>query len=219
MTDGDKTYAVLTGDIAGSSRYDPKELKTVMQNIRKWSEDFSRTCPGLICGKLDVFRGDGWQMLLADWRKAMRVAVFMRAIVKADEKLRPDTRIAIGIGSVDRTTLKLEKISESTGEAFQRSGRALKDIRKPFMMAWAKHDWDQEGAGLSDRFFAGALGLLDEIISRWKPGQAQSVARALVGKQQEQIAKELMISQPVVSKSLNSAGWRGINAFLKEIET
>jgi hypothetical protein len=73
MADNDKIYAVLTGDIVGSSQYEPDNLKKIMQNLRQGSGDFSIAFPGLIRGKLDVFSGDGWQVLLTDWRKALRM--------------------------------------------------------------------------------------------------------------------------------------------------
>ncbi len=218
MTDSEKIYAVLTGDVVASSQYEPSELMKIMERLRQGSEDFSAAFPGVVCGKLAVFSGDGWQMLLTDWRKALRAAAFMRAVVKADEKLKVDTRIAIGLGRVDQATLNLDKISELTGEAFERSGRALKEMKKPFLMTWAMPGEESETEALPDRLLAGSFQLLNEMISRWKPGQAQSVRLALLGKQQEQIAKELQVSQPVVSKSLNNAGWRGVEGFLAKAE-
>jgi hypothetical protein len=141
----------------------------------------------------------------------------MRAVVRSGERLKADTRVAIGLGAIDQATLNLKKISEATGEAFERSGRALKEIRKPLLMTWAFPE-ESPNASLQDRLLLGALRLLDEMVSRWKPGQSQSVALALLGRQQAQIADALGVSQPTVSSSLSSAGWKGIGDFLAVVE-
>src|SRR5688572_19404575 len=104
MTGAEKKYAVLTGDVVGSSRFEPADLKALMQRLRKGAEDFSKVFPGVVRGRLDVFSGDGWQLLLEDWRMALRAALFLRAVVRS-ERLKADTRVAIGVGRIDQVTL------------------------------------------------------------------------------------------------------------------
>ena len=215
--------AVLTGDIVGSSRFDPRDLKRVMQRIRQAGDEFAKAYPRLVQGKVDVFSGDGWQLLLADWRKAIRAAVFMRAVVKADAALKADTRVAIGVGSVDQATLNLKKISESTGAAFERSGRALKALKPPFRMTWNSDNGTADPSPLAvpdtnHRLFRGSVYLLDETIAGWKPGQAQTIAAALLTDRQQTIAKNLRVSQAAVSQALTSAGWKHLERYLTEVE-
>jgi hypothetical protein len=218
MEGADKIHAVLTGDIVTSSQYAPTDLKRIMQSLRRSAGEFSDAFPGTIRGDLDVFSGDGWQILLADWRKATRLGLFMRAVLRADSNLSADTRVSVGLGSVDKATLNLKRISESTGEAFERSGRALKLLQKPFLMTWGVPSKNSTPSKLEDRLLDGSLRLLDELICRWKSKQAHSVSLALLGKTQDQIARKLQVSQPAVSTSLSSAGWKGIETFLLQIE-
>jgi hypothetical protein len=58
-----------------------------------------------------------------------RAADGSSAIIKSREKPKIDTRIAIGIGKIDEAALNTKRVSESTGETFTESGRALSEIR------------------------------------------------------------------------------------------
>jgi hypothetical protein len=208
-----KTWAVLTGDIVGSSKLDPKALKGVMQRLRDGAERFGEVYEGAVYGKLDVFSGDGWQMLIEDWRRAPRAALYLRAVVKSEEKLKTDTRVAIAWGPVNETTLMPESISESTGDAFTESGRWLRAMRKGYRLAL--------NPGLSGdelRFLDCAVSLVDALVSRWTARQAEAVALALLARTQEEIAAQIGKSQPTVHQALQTAGWHGIEELLSEIE-
>ena len=115
MKDNPQQYAVLTGDIVGSSRLDPAELRALMQRLREGAKRFEQAFAGTVVGELDVFSGDGWQMLMPDWKRSLRAAIFMRALAKADMEIEADTRVAVGWGGVDVTSLNRGRISESTG--------------------------------------------------------------------------------------------------------
>lgn len=215
MTKTKRIYAVLTGDVVGSSHLTPKDLKLVMQRLRSGATRLGETFPGATVGELAVFSGDGWQLLMPDWRKSLRAALFLRAVVKGTGRLKADTRVAIGWGTVDLATLDPKRISEATGEAFTRSGRALDAMRKHERMALVPDGPTEPEAG---RLLAASMRLLDELASRWKPAQAKAVALALLGHPQEDIARELKVSPPAVTKVVQATGWRAMEEFLEETE-
>ena len=210
-----KTWAVLTGDIVASSKLSPVRLKAVMQRLRDGAERFQDAYPNSIHGKLDVFSGDGWQMLMPDRQLSLRAAIYMRACVRSEEGEKSDSRVAIAWGEVDAGNLNPDKLSESTGEAFTASGRALEGMRKPERMAISPGN---DRSPDYRRLLIVSIHLLDEIVSRWKPGQAQSVALALLDNTQLRISKDLDISQSAVSQALHPAGWAAVERFVSELE-
>jgi hypothetical protein len=213
MAEESKVYAVLTGDIVGSTGLPPPGLPTLMQRLREAAERFSAAFPGAVLGRLDVFGGDGWQILMPDWKRSLRAAVYMRAVAKSTEAMKADSRVAVAWGAVDTGSLKPERISESTGEAFTRSGRALKTMRKQGRLVLD----DGEACG-EWRFLRTSVTLVDELASRWTPRQAETVAVALLGHGQGAIAARLGKRQPTVYRALRAAGWQGIAVLLEQIE-
>lgn len=204
--------AVLTGDLVASSQLPSSDLKAVMQRLRDGAERFSEAFPGSVYGKLDVYSGDGWQLLVSDRRQSWRAALFLRAVVRSYEGAKIDTRIAVAWGAVDAAALNPDRISESTGEAFTESGRALQGMKKRCRLVW------HPGRSLAHGgFLKSAVSLLDECTSRWTSRQAEAVVLALLDLTQEQIASAMGIRQPTVQQTLQRAGWSGIEAFLNDV--
>lgn len=210
-----KIWAVLTGDIVASSKLSPSGLNAVLQRLRDGAKRFQDAYPNSVLGKLDVFSGDGWQMLMRNSQLSLRAAIFMRACVKSEEGEKSDSRVAIAWGKIDAENLKPEKLSESTGEAFTASGRALKGMQKSAKMALSPGN---EGAPDFRGLLIASIHLLDEIVSHWEPGQAQSVALALLDRTQVRISEDLDISQSAVSQALQSAGWGVVELFVSTLE-
>jgi len=204
-------YAVLKGDIVGSTTLPTQGLVSVLNQLRRGVEAFSAQYRGAVYGVMDVFSGDSWQLLMPDWRRSLRAALYLRAVVRSDAGCKIDTRIAIGWGSVDADSLKLNRITESTGEAFTRSGHTLEKMAKHTRLAF---DGGETGLPL----VRASLALADELAGRWTSKQAQAVALALLGQKQDKIASASGKKQPTVYKALRSAGWRGIETFLEEVE-
>lgn len=213
MDTNPQRYAVLTGDIVGSSKLPPSDLQKLMQRLREGAERFATTFPGAVFGKLDVFSGDGWQILMSDWKRSLRAAIYMRALAKGEEGLKTETRVAVAWGGVDAESLKPERISESTGEAFTLSGRALKNMRKQGRLILDAGESSGEG-----RFLRASVALVDELADHWTSRQAQVVAMALLSRSQEEIATAIGKQQPTVQQALRTAGWHGIDDLLKELE-
>ncbi|MFQ3577782.1 MAG: hypothetical protein SNJ52_02075 [Verrucomicrobiia bacterium] len=177
-----KTYAVLTGDMVSSSKLGPEQMDAAKALLHRLAHEFGETHPDAVLGVPDVFRGDSWQICLQRPALAITAAVFVRAGFKADDL---DTRIGIGWGDVAR--LNKDRISESNGEAFTRSGQALDGLGKARRLALAQSG-NPGGASPHGLFDAG-VGLLDALISRWTRREAVAVYGSLRKLSQDAIAE------------------------------
>lgn len=180
-----KIYAVLTGDIVGSTQLGPERLEAAMALLRRLAQEFEHVNPESVVGRPDVFRGDSWQLCLKRPSLAVTAAVFVRAGFKADGL---DTRIGIGLGPVDR--LNESRISESSGPAFKHSGRTLDKLGKHRFLALDGAGYlDVGGYARSpvDPLVAG-VGLLDAHIARWSQREAVAVYGTLRKLSQDEIA-------------------------------
>lgn len=219
IADNNQTnYAVLTGDLVKSAELDPVNLRIILQRLQEGQDRFSSIYVNSIVGRIVIFSGDSWQVLMSQLNLSFRFALYLRAQVKATEGLNSDTRIAVAWGQVDEETLNPENISESTGEAFTLSGRVLAGMTK------SKHLAMKISESLAQDLHEGltvlppAMILLDAISSCWTKKQAKLVVQALLGKKQNQIASELNIAPSTVNKGLNAAGWGSIKDYLDAIE-
>ena len=120
-----------------------------------------------------------------------------------------DTRIAIGIGDVSYSG---DKISESQGEAFQRSGYLLDKLKKGNERLGIDTSWEN----LNKEFYVETK-LADAVISRWTANTAIAVFLHLLDrKNQSESARILNITQPALHKRLVTYGNIGcINAFIE----
>jgi hypothetical protein len=208
-----KSYAVLTGDVVGSSKFPARDRKKLIPALKNASRSVRKAFGDVVPRDIDIFRGDSWQMIVTDPPKAIRVGLYMRAAFKTEwESGKNDTRIAIGIGKID--FIPAGSISEGDGEAFRRSGTALERMKKNTRMQLALHDKTAEETANV------ILHLVDTIAMRWTNKQAHAVMGALEGLTQDEIAKrwKQSTSQQNVAKHLSGSGWNGIENALLYIE-
>jgi len=206
-------YGVLTGDLVGSSKVSPTELRDTMNVLRKGAAEFAAAFPNSVWGDLDVFSGDGWQLLLRRPGLSLRAAVFLRCRVKGIEGLKLDSRVAVSWGHIDEETVKPKRVSEASGEAFTASGRALAEMPKR-----RRFGLRVTTSGPEKLFLGASIGLLDELAARWTARQAQTLTLALLGKNQEEIASAMGKKQPTIYQALQSAGWNAVEGLLDAVE-
>jgi hypothetical protein len=208
-----KLYAVLTGDVIGSARLSTPHRKKLFDLLRRSSTSVMNAYPGDIPLPVDVFRGDSWQLIVADPVKAPAVALYVRAVLREGwGSGKIDSRIAIGIGTID--FIPGDRASEGDGEAFRRSGGALEGMKKSYHMRFSVHDKQLEET-LNIIFQ-----LIDVLASRWTGKQARAIRGVLQGFTQEKIASlwRPKIKQQTVYKHLERAGWWGIEPALASME-
>jgi len=199
----EKLYAVLTGDVAGSSRFsgdDRKKLLDTLKNAFLKTEQILGS--DIIAFPFDIFRGDSFQGVLQKVEKALSTAVLMRAIIRSSYKTTlknaVDTRIAVGIGSISH--LPDKNSGEGDGEAYRNSGPFLDKMSKHTRMINIITPWPEINTELNVE-----CAMLDTIIIRWTVEQADVVIEYFTGKTQEEMAEKFKISQPAVKKRMASA--------------
>ena len=207
-------HAVLTGDIIGSSRLLPPQLETVRSSLIDAVNVARRWKRGLIKGRPEFFRGDGWQLLLTDPAMAMRVGIFLRASLLAGGVA--DSRIAIGLGKGQKNPSA--RVAVSTGEAFVLSGHALDEMTQYSSMTI---EIPESRGPLSD--WLPVIGhLCDSLIDQWTRRQAEIVCVAIDPKEPgyETVARSLKpaVSKQAVAKGLRGANWHAIREAIHQFE-
>ncbi len=182
--------AVITGDIINSRQYD---------DPGKWLAGLKELLATVSAGPQfwDIYRGDSFQVELADPEEAFTVVMKIKATIRSYKGL--DARLAVGIGE---KTYAASKITESNGPAFVYSGELLeqlKDKKEPLAIRSPWKDWDEE--------VNASLSLAVVIMDQWKPRTAWLVSSIMgnPGKSQQEIAELLDMQQAGVSQGLNRA--------------
>lgn len=206
-------YSVLTGDIIASTELSKAQMSMARDTLIEAAATFCTARQCTITGEPDFFRGDAWQILLAEPAHALALALYIRARLRSE--LATDTRVSIGIGLVH--DIHPDRITLSNGEAFVLSGRALDDLTGYFDLTGAV----PERAGMLESWFPIVLHLCSDLIRSWTQRQAELIAAALVIKNptHERIAQSLKpkVVKQSVTDTLRAANWRAlqepINAF------
>lgn len=206
-----RRYAVLTGDIVQSKKLRMDERRELANLLERVGKDLCEWSWAPL--PLDRYRGDGWQVVIADPRRALRAGLYVRAALRSGfEGRRLDTRVAIGVGTIDFITQ--DHVAEGDGEAYRLSGAAIDE------RGWRRLRF--AGApGVSTTTVQVMLDLVDFIAKEWTSAQAVAVAGALRGWTQEQTATrwvEKPITQQGVAHHLSRAGWDAVESALTWFE-
>ncbi len=202
------TAAVLTGDVVRSNEAAPAALRLLPDHLRKAAKAAADNLPDAGVSAIDIFRGDSWQIHVRDPAAALAAALLVRSfLLGGGARGEPawDTRIAIGLGPVDR--LDKRRVSRSHGAAFAASGEALDALAggRP-RMAVAAGGTEPMRTGA---FARTTIGLLDALVQNWTSKQAWAVHGALRGLIQNDIAATFRpaIAQSTLVRHLHAARW------------
>ncbi|MEM7496374.1 MAG: hypothetical protein AAF371_00110 [Pseudomonadota bacterium] len=200
------TVAVLTGDIVGSTALPAGDLERVFTRLSS-AHGIAAAWP-LRIGPLGRFRGDGWQILVGEPGRALRLALFLRASLMAEDA-RFDTRVSVGIGPGAFSTADP---SELDAAAFRLSGRGLDSMRRSERLAMVTEQ--------APRLLGPAIALCDAIAQRWTPAQCTVLGHALAPSPplQKEIAAALGHRPQSVSEHLAGAAFGPVSALLSEVE-
>lgn len=203
----EQKYAVITGDFIGFSGL-PASVRQEMYFILKtWGRDLAEAFPGLMPYEVDVFRGDGWQILITNPAFSLRTALFVRAFIKAHAPVRGvDARLSIGMGPIDY--VPDGRVSAGDGTAFRLSGKLLDRMTslKAGSMRFVADG--REDAPLLD----GIVRMTGVFADLWTARQSLAVTGALRGWPRDRIAMlwKDPISARAVGKHLERANWHGV---------
>lgn len=180
--------AVITGDII-NSRTEVVDiwLPTLKETLGNYGKNPKQW---------EIYRGDSFQLLLEP-KKALMAALEIKASIKQIREL--DVRMAIGIGEQDHAA---DKISESNGTAFVRSGECFENLKKQNLGI-------QTGDAGKDELLNLLFNLALLTMNNWSPTVAETIATFLQhpNKNQTELAKELKKSQSSLSEALKRGGY------------
>lgn len=187
---------VITGDIISSTTIETKWKKFLLNTIQKVVGELKILSPS----KIEMFRGDSFQIIVDKPEAALRVAVLLRAGLRGNtpkgSKQPWDARIAVGIGEI---SYQSEEVVVSDGEAFHFSGWEFDELGKRRLSIRTRWSNVNEELKVSTAF-------ADDIISHWSVTQAEVVYLALLlQKPQKDIALKTNKTTQSISK-LVSAG-------------
>ena len=193
---------VLTGDLVASSRLSGSALDRALAVVKQASADLG---PEIGATRFARNRGDGWQIALANPRFQARLALLIRAHLRA-LGTEFSTRIAIaqGTGSFPDTT----DLNAAHGPVFTASGQLL-DTLEGARIAYA-------GGGA----LGAALRLFDHISQGWTQAQARAMLAMLRldPPTQTAAAAEIGITRQSLAQALQGAGYEAILDALQMIE-
>ncbi len=189
--------AILTGDIVGSTALPPDLVEagfSAMGRLR-----------GLEPLWFDRHRGDGWQMALARPAHDLRLALMVRACLRAVDP-RLETRIAIarGLGDIPANG----DLNAAKGAGFVASGRLLDQIAEAGIRHASGGPW------------SAATCFADALSRSWTQKQAEAILPmlALPAPPQQSVADQLGKSRQAVAQALQGAGYAAISEALEQWE-
>ncbi|MDI9256983.1 MULTISPECIES: SatD family protein [Flavobacterium] len=174
---------IITGDIVNSRKLSSElwmnGFKALLNTFGKTPADW------------EIYRGDEFQLEVKQPEAALFVALQLKAYFKT---LKLDVRMSIGIGD---KTYSANKISESNGSAFLRSGEVFQSLKKQ-KINLAINTGNQE----VDTDLNLKLRLASTFMDAWLPQSAELVLTALQNPNlsQEGIGQKLGINQAAVSR-------------------
>ena len=201
----DKIYAVMTGDIIGSTRLTERFGSS-------WVDDLRDSLDYLKKNSLvppSIFRGDSFQIATSNPDSAIKDAIILRlkliSSFKVDETYpRLDARIAIGLGKIDYLPTGKDNynIGEMSGEAFRNSGQLLDRNLKGDRNLIVKTPWPEVDAEMDIHCL-----VVDRLISKWTTKQCAAVMYKLDDYNLKEIGEKLKISFSAVGRRLKKTDY------------
>lgn len=200
---------IITGDVIESSAIKLNDRKVLLSTIKTIVDELQR----LSTLKMELFRGDSFQIMVKNPAEALKCAVLIRAGLKMNtpdkSANRWDARVAIGIGEIDYVS---ESVITSDGEAFRLSGHEFDNLGKKNLAIATPWNEVNDELKVSTAF-------ADEIITRWSPSQAQVIYQSvLYGMLQKDIASQQNQSVQNINKLLLAGRENLISLYLNRFK-
>lgn len=194
--------AVITGDIAHSSKVPPDTMQQAHRQIEQVIADFQAVseCRG------ELYRGDALQIMVPKIQYAPVICIGLIAAL-AVEGLQVTLSLAIA------PTKSAERVALSQGPAFVMSGQGLEETPRG---GWSVHSSDSE---LTARLSL-ASELMGFILSRLTSKQAEILYYWLTHErcEQQQIANAFSMTRQNVSLHWRKAAGPHILRYLQQVE-
>ena len=182
--------AVITGDIIKSQHTESEVWLPELRNLLgSWSASQETW---------EIYRGDEFQ-LKCSVDAVFAKSLMIKSLIKGFENL--DVRLAVGIGN---EVFMSEKITESNGSAYVNSGRLLTDIKADGRSLAIRTENENVNRDLNILFKWASID-----YDSWTVATAEIIHRMLTQTEltQDQLAKDLNLSQSSVSQRLKRANY------------
>ena len=198
--------AILTGDIVGSRKIGAEGTAAVFDalgeafsGVEAWSGGPAR---------LTRFRGDGWQAAVPDGARALRVALCVRAFLRAREL--PETRMGLGLGGVE--TLGSSDLSDGDGPAFYAAAKMLEGMGRSRRLVLSPE--------AAPPLAPAVVTLCDTLAGGWTRAQGEVLWHLLQPSPMSQtsLAADLGITQQSIADRLDAAGFAALTEALEALE-
>ena len=180
--------AVVTGDIIHSSTKSPELWLGVIKNVLQKYGDSP--------GNWDIYRGDSFQLEVKP-KLALLAAIHIKASIMQMTPL--NARLAIGVGQISH---RADRITESNGSAFMRSGQCFEQLYKKNL-----------GIMTGNKMVDNTLNLMFDLASltfdSWSARVAEIVKTSIENDEltQQELSKIMKITQSNISRGLKRAGY------------
>lgn len=201
--------AIIIGDIINSRELKSQDIwiKPLKELLGKW---------GQTPQQWEIFRGDSFQLEIEDPSESLLAALQIKALIKSlpypEENKRSspvDVRMAIGIGE---KTHNADRISESNGEAFIRSGEKFEQLKGEMITLAINSPWAEWNDEINLYLKLAGIQMDSWSISS---GELMSEMLSNPDRTQAQIGEILHINQNSVSKRYKAANGEDILAMEK----
>lgn len=210
MTPKTSDVAVISGDLVGSTRMEPKVVEAALGVIRQLCRDEANW----IGSNFTRQSGDGWQIYLGQPRYALRSALLIRAALRS-MGAGLDSYFSIAAGRL--AGAPPDDLNETNDPLFIRSGRQLAALKADAAKTGIRIGWTGDGRS------AAAAVLADHISQDWTAAQAQAISLCLPPDAAKltysEAADQLGISRQAATKALKAAGLMPLRAALTALET
>lgn len=216
MVDGAKQgrgpIAVLTGDLVGSRDLSVAEIGAVRERVAEAGAVIAGWKAGLLIGGPQFFRGDSWQLAIAEPGLFLRVAIGVRASLRALDT-RYDSRIGVAVGRADH--IDRDAVSLSVGEVFTRSGQALDAMKGDGFRFWPSEAQARRLALLPP-----LMTLCADTVGRLQAAQADAVWLSLAPAQptHQQVAEQRGVTRQTITRALADSGFAALGEAIDAVE-
>ena len=201
---------VITGDVVGSTKIN--DFGKLPKLINDLITEISLCCTKC---KVEISRGDSFQVLVEDPKQALLVALLIRAgfrkssIDLGNKDL--DVRLSVGIGEVSYMD---EKIGQSNGEAFILSGHGFDNLTKAQRLSVQTFSESINSELKVETAF------IDDIVSNWTHLHGEIMYQSLLtDSTQCELAKKLGTSQQNICKRLRCAKEKLVRLYLNRFSS
>ncbi|MDE9383142.1 hypothetical protein PZ937_20345 [Vibrio alginolyticus] len=187
---------VIVGDIVNSTKLESNDFERVMTTLRGIQKLIDVECS---VNSHALFRGDEFQSVIFNYEQTLRYVIMYRLAIKALGK-HFDCRVSFAVA---RDTQLRDTVSESMGEVFTISGRALGDMKAERLVYRSDSSYHEERMSLLIRY-------LDCQIEGLTPRQCEVILPLIINFGElpfSRLAEDLKITNATVSKILKAGGW------------